>query len=133
MLGSDDVEQDYQETATKISKKGGSIVAKSKLFAVDNDDDHEERDMRFHDIDMNEAYEELDSFKDDGDKHMESLEKVNDLENQNDELAKEECEVPEIEEEHEFSQRENEAGLFDLLDCFIFWLYHIFSIFNVYM
>ncbi|MFS8024718.1 hypothetical protein Hanom_Chr16g01466681 [Helianthus anomalus] len=71
-----DVEQDYQEVVKKISKKkrfiaptvsrvltssesqmqkgqlidtrGRSTVAKRKLFAVDNDDDHEERDMRFH-------------------------------------------------------------------------------------
>ncbi|KAF5813509.1 hypothetical protein HanXRQr2_Chr03g0099301 [Helianthus annuus] len=97
MPGSDiDVEQDYQEAATKISKKkqrpiyiapqslkrytnlaqkrfiaptvscvltsseshmqkgqvidtsGRSTVAKRKLSAVDNDDDHGERDMRFH-------------------------------------------------------------------------------------
>ncbi|MFS7889331.1 hypothetical protein Hanom_Chr00s000003g01605711 [Helianthus anomalus] len=95
--GSDvDVEHDYQEAATKISKKkqrptyiapqslkrytnlahkrfiastvsrvltsseshmqkeqvidtrGRSIVAKRKLSAVDNNDDHGERDMRFH-------------------------------------------------------------------------------------
>ncbi|KAJ0450388.1 putative transposase, Tnp1/En/Spm [Helianthus annuus] len=133
MPGSDvDVEQDYQE-ATKISKKKQrpTYIApqslkryKRKLFAVDNDDDHRERDMRFHDIneeqddvefddmediDMNEAYEEQDSFKDDGDKDMEDLEKVNDLENQNDELVEEECEVLENEEEHEVSQQENEA------------------------
>ncbi|MFS7918090.1 hypothetical protein Hanom_Chr03g00196781 [Helianthus anomalus] len=64
---------------------------------------------------------------------MEDLEKVTDLENQNDELVEEECEVPENEEEHEVSQQENEAGLFVLLDCFIFMLNHIFIIFNVYM
>uniref|UniRef100_A0A251TWC1 Uncharacterized protein n=1 Tax=Helianthus annuus TaxID=4232 RepID=A0A251TWC1_HELAN len=186
MPGSDvDVEQDYQEAATKISKKkqrrtyiapqslkrytnlaqkrliaptvsrvlttseshmqkgqvidtrGRSIVAKRKLLAVDNDDDHGERDMRFHDIneeqddvesddiediDMNEDYEEQDSFKDDGDKDTEDLEKVNDLENQNDELVEEEREVPENEEEHEVSQQENEAGLFDLLVWFIFFV-----------
>ncbi|XP_035837079.1 uncharacterized protein F23B12.7-like [Helianthus annuus] len=123
MPGSDvdvDVEQDYQEAATKISKKKQrpTYIAsqslkryKRKLFAVGNDDDHGERDMRFHDdvefddiedIDMNEAYEEQDSFKDDGDKDMEDLEKVNDLENQNDELVEEECEVLENEEEHKF-------------------------------
>ncbi|KAF5790635.1 hypothetical protein HanXRQr2_Chr09g0385501 [Helianthus annuus] len=110
-----------------IDTRGRSIVAKRKLFAVDNDDDHGERDMRFHDIneeqdnvefddiediDMNEAYEEQDSFKDDGDKDMEDLEKVNDLENQNDELVEEECEVPENEEEHEVSQQENEFGMY---------------------
>ncbi|MFS8032264.1 hypothetical protein Hanom_Chr17g01555541 [Helianthus anomalus] len=172
MTGSDiDVEQDYQEAATKISKKkqrpiyiapqslkrytnlaqkrfiaptvscvltsseshmqkgqvidtsGRSTVAKRKLYAVDNDDDHGERDMRFHgtyvyineeqddvefddieDIDMNKAYEEQDSFKDDGGKDMEDLEQVNDLENQNNELVEKECEVPENEEEHEGSQ-----------------------------
>ncbi|KAJ0599736.1 putative transposase, Ptta/En/Spm, plant, transposase, Tnp1/En/Spm [Helianthus annuus] len=164
MPGSDiDVEQDYQEAATKISKKslkrytnlaqkrfiaptvscvltsseshmqkgqvidtsGRSTVAKRKLSAVDNDDDHGERDMRFHDIneeqddvefddiediDMNEAYEEQDSFKDDGGKDMEDLVQVNDLENQNDELVEKECEDPENEEEHEGSQQENEAA-----------------------
>ncbi|XP_035842996.1 uncharacterized protein LOC110921835 isoform X1 [Helianthus annuus] len=167
-----DVEQDYQEAATKISKKKQrpiyiapqslkrytnlaqkrfiaptvscvltfseshmqkgqvidtrerSTVAKRKLSAVDNNDDHGERDMRFHDIneeqddvefddiediDMNEAYEEQDSFKDDGDKDMEDLEQVNDLENQNDERVEKECEVPENEEEREVSQQENEA------------------------
>ncbi|MFS7932018.1 hypothetical protein Hanom_Chr04g00362841 [Helianthus anomalus] len=124
MLGYDvDVEQDYQEAATKISKKSLKRY-KIKLFAVDNDDDHGERDRRFHDIneeqddvefddiediDMNEAYEEQDSFKDDGEKDMEDLEKVTDLENPNDELVEEECEVPENEEEHEVSQQENEA------------------------
>ncbi|MFS7997645.1 hypothetical protein Hanom_Chr12g01144231 [Helianthus anomalus] len=119
-----------------IDTSGRSTVAKRKLSAVDNDDDHEERDMRFHDIneeqddvefddiediDMNEAYEEQDSFKDDGGKDMEDLEQVNDLEDQNDELVEKECEVLENEEEHEGSQQENEAGLFYLLDCFNFF------------
>ncbi|KAF5813252.1 hypothetical protein HanXRQr2_Chr03g0096061 [Helianthus annuus] len=31
-----------------IDTRGRSIVAKRKLLAVDNDDDHGERDMRFH-------------------------------------------------------------------------------------
>ncbi|MFS7954403.1 hypothetical protein Hanom_Chr07g00629851 [Helianthus anomalus] len=125
----------HMQKGQVIDIRGRSIVAKRKLFAVDNDDDHGKRDMRFHDIneeqdnvefddiediDINEAYEEQDSFKD-GDKDMEDLEKVNDLENQNDELVEEECEVPKNEEEHEVSQQENEAGLFNLLDCFIFF------------
>uniref|UniRef100_A0A251UP05 Uncharacterized protein n=1 Tax=Helianthus annuus TaxID=4232 RepID=A0A251UP05_HELAN len=121
-----------------VDTRGRSIVAKRKLLAVDNDDDHGERDMRFHDIneeqddvesddiediDMNEDYEEQDSFKDDGDKDTEDLEKVNDLENQNDEvLVEEEREVPENEDEHEVSQQEIEAGLFDILVCFIFFV-----------
>ncbi|XP_035833404.1 uncharacterized protein LOC110917786 isoform X2 [Helianthus annuus] len=108
--------ESHMQKRQVIDTRGRSIVAKRKLFAVDNDDDHdinEEQDnVEFddiEDIDMNEAYEEQDSFKDDGDKDMEDLEKVNDLENQNDELVEEECEVPENEEEHEVSQQENEA------------------------
>ncbi|KAI7741445.1 hypothetical protein M8C21_028863 [Ambrosia artemisiifolia] len=116
--------------------RGRSIVAERKLFAIDNNDDHGERDMRFHDIneeqdvaetddsediDMNEAYEEQDSYEDGGNKD------VDDLENENDEPVEKELEVPqpENEEEYEVLQPENEAGLSDLLDCFIFSSIHI--------
>ncbi|KAJ0532117.1 hypothetical protein HanIR_Chr09g0393181 [Helianthus annuus] len=101
--------ESHMQKGQVIDTRGRSIVAKRELFLVDNDDDYGEGDMRFHDInkeqddiefddieniDMNEAYEEQDSFKDDGVKDMEDLEKVNDLEYQNDELVEEECEVP---------------------------------------
>ncbi|KAM0037160.1 hypothetical protein Hdeb2414_s0014g00434981 [Helianthus debilis subsp. tardiflorus] len=42
-----------------IDTRGRSVVAKRKLLAVDNDDDHEERDMRFHDI--NEEQDDVES------------------------------------------------------------------------
>ncbi|MFS7968901.1 hypothetical protein Hanom_Chr09g00802921 [Helianthus anomalus] len=32
----------------QVIARGRSIVAKRKLFAVDNNDDHRERDRRFH-------------------------------------------------------------------------------------
>ncbi|MFS7943138.1 hypothetical protein Hanom_Chr06g00496791 [Helianthus anomalus] len=86
-----------------------------------HDINEEQDDVEFddiEDIDMNEAYEEQDSFKDDGGKDMEDLEQVTDLENHNDELVEKECEVPEKEEEHEGSQQENESGLFYLIASF---------------
>ncbi|KAI7740625.1 hypothetical protein M8C21_019503, partial [Ambrosia artemisiifolia] len=64
--------------------RGRSVVAKRKLFAVDNNDDHGERDIIFY---------EQDASEDDGNKHMDGLE------NEIDELVDEEFEVPEPENE----------------------------------
>ncbi|XP_076934418.1 uncharacterized protein LOC143600682 isoform X2 [Bidens hawaiensis] len=101
--------------------RGRLVSAKRKLYAVDNDDNHGEGDMIVHEqdaeiddienIELNEAYEEQDSFEDDGDKDMDDLENANDLENENNELFEDELEVPqqENEEKHEVPQPENEA------------------------
>nr|XP_043639217.1 glutamic acid-rich protein-like [Erigeron canadensis] len=88
-------------------------VAKRKLFAIDNDDEYEERDLRFdavfeaneaqddaeaddiEDMDVNDVYEEQDSSEDDEDEDMDDLPNENDSENEDNELVDEELEVPE--------------------------------------
>ncbi|PWA51002.1 hypothetical protein CTI12_AA468350 [Artemisia annua] len=113
-------------------KRGRLTAAERNVVAIDNDDDHGERNLRSDDnnedpyddenddiegIHMNEEIEEQPNSEDDVDKDMDDLEAEDDLENEDDvandadDLVGEEIQAhePENEENHEVTQAQNET------------------------
>ncbi|PWA67365.1 transposase, Ptta/En/Spm [Artemisia annua] len=113
-------------------KRGRLIATERNLVAIDNDDDHGERDLRsddpydaenddIEDIHMNEDIEEQATSEDDVDKDMDDLENENDLANDGDDLVGEEFQAQQLENE------ENHETKFDIPEAGEKWILQSFG------